>query len=206
MFTVQTLSEGKWPLIALGLLILATARFCPSRWALLLPVVLLLFTLAFFRDPDRQGPSDPNAIVAPADGRIVEIKPVAHGTQVAIFLSIFDVHVQRAPIAGTITKVEYHTGRFLDVRHPDASRLNENRVIEMVAPDGLRVAVRQIAGLIARRIVGWAGENARLERGDRLGMIKFGSRVELTLPAGVEVAAKVGDYAKGGETVVARRK
>jgi phosphatidylserine decarboxylase len=127
-------------------------------------------------------------------------------TMVAIFLSVFDVHVQRAPIDGEIKLVKYHKGKFLDARNMNASLENENRVIGLVGTDGFRVTVRQIAGMIARRIVGWADTGAKLGRGERLGMIRFGSRVELFLPSGTPVTAKVGDYAKGGETVLARRK
>ena len=125
---------------------------------------------------------------------------------VAIFLSVFDVHVQRAPIEGEIKFVRYNKGKFLDARNMNASLENENRVVGIVAADGYRVTVRQIAGLIARRIVGWADTGAKLAKGERLGMIKFGSRVELFLPTSAQIVAKVGDYAKGGETVLARRK
>jgi phosphatidylserine decarboxylase len=175
--------------------------------------VLLVFTISFFRDPQRTGPADPRAIVAPADGTIMEIRTVhepyflnGEATMVAIFLSVFDVHVQRAPIDGEIKFVKYHKGKFLDARNMNASLENENRVIGLVAADGYRVTVRQIAGMIARRIVGWADPGAKLARGERLGMIRFGSRVELFLPPGTQVTARVGDYAKGGETVLARRK
>jgi phosphatidylserine decarboxylase len=175
--------------------------------------VLLLFTISFFRDPQRAAPADPKAIVAPADGTIVEIQTVhepyflnGEATMVAIFLSVFDVHVQRAPIEGEIKFVKYNKGKFLDARNMNASLENENRVIGLVAADGFRVTVRQIAGLIARRIVGWADKGAKLSRGERLGMIRFGSRVELFLPPGISVTAQVGDYAKGGETILARRK
>ncbi len=174
---------------------------------------LLAFTISFFRDPERVVPGEPHSIVAPADGKVVEIR-TAHEphflksdtTMVAIFLSVFDVHVQRAPMAGEIKLVQYNRGKFLDARNPQASALNENRVIGIESPDGLRVTVRQVAGLIARRIVGWADTGAQLAKGDRIGMIRFGSRVELYLPAGVEVTVQVGKYAKGGETIVARRK
>jgi phosphatidylserine decarboxylase len=125
---------------------------------------------------------------------------------VAIFLSVFDVHVQRAPIAGEIKLVKYVPGKFLDARSPKVSEENENRIIGIETPDGLRVTVRQIAGLIARRIIGWADTGARLERGERFGMIRFGSRVETFLPPGTTVLVKVGDYAKGGETILARQR
>jgi len=217
MFTARTLLAGKWPILIFAALTVG-AMFLPCdvrlRVALAgIAAVLLLFAISFFRDPVRKAPADPKAIVAPADGTIVEIQTVhepyflnGEATMVAIFLSVFDVHVQRAPIDGEIKFVKYHKGKFLDARNMNASLENENRVIGLVAADGFRVTVRQIAGMIARRIVGWADKGAKLARGERLGMIRFGSRVELFLPPGTQVTARVGDYAKGGETVLARRK
>ena len=208
MFTARTLLAGKWPILIFAALTVG-AMFLPCdvrlRVALAgIAAVLLLFAISFFRDPVRK---------APADGTIVEIQTVhepyflnGEATMVAIFLSVFDVHVQRAPIDGEIKFVKYHKGKFLDARNMNASLENENRVIGLVAADGFRVTVRQIAGMIARRIVGWADKGAKLARGERLGMIRFGSRVELFLPPGTQVTARVGDYAKGGETVLARRK
>ena len=213
MFTTRTLLEGIWPILVLLALSLATIIWCPVRLAPALPLALLAFTISFFRDPIRKVPTAEKLIVAPADGRIVEIKKVnepsflkSEATMVAIFLSVFDVHVQRAPIDGEIKLVHYNKGRFHDARNPQASFENENRVIGIESPDGFRVTVRQIAGLIARRIVGWADTGAKVKMGERLGMIRFGSRVELFLPLGTEIAVKVGDYAKGGETIIARRK
>jgi phosphatidylserine decarboxylase len=213
MFTTRTLLEGKWPIAALAALTAATFIWCPVAWAPVLPLALLAFTISFFRDPERKPQGDANLIVAPADGRVVEIKSVqepdflkSEATRVAIFLSVFDVHVQRSPIAGEIKFVRYNPGRFLDARNPRASLANENRVVGIESADGVRVTVRQIAGFIARRIVAWADTGANLARGDRLGMIRFGSRVELFLPPDTEIVVKVGDHAKGGETIVARRK
>lgn len=213
MFTQRTLLEGKWPIGILAALALATAVWCPVPGMGLLPLALLLFTVSFFRDPEVEIPADAAVIVAPATGKIVEIKTVqephylkGESIRVAIFLSVFDVHVQRAPLAGTIRAVGYHPGKFLDVRHPKASEENEHRWIGLETADGYRVVVRQIAGLIARRIVGWCGDGAELAKGERYGMIKFGSRVELFLPPGTEIVARVGDYATGGATVLARRK
>jgi phosphatidylserine decarboxylase len=217
MFTARTLLAGKWPILIFAALTVG-AMFLPCGACLRgmltgISAVLLVFTISFFRDPQRTGPADPRAIVAPADGTIMEIRTVhepyflnGEATMVAIFLSVFDVHVQRAPIDGEIKFVKYHKGKFLDARNMNASLENENRVIGLVAADGYRVTVRQIAGMIARRIVGWADPGAKLARGERLGMIRFGSRVELFLPPGTQVTARVGDYAKGGETVLARRK
>jgi phosphatidylserine decarboxylase len=212
MFTTRTLLEGKWPILVLAVLSAATVFGCPARWTAVLPLALLGFTISFFRDPAANVPVGPGIIVAPATGRIVEIRTVndphflkGEATMVAIFLSVFDVHVQRAPIGGTIQFVRYNKGKFLDARNPNASLQNENRIVGIESEDGFRVTVRQISGLIARRIVGWADEGVALAKGERFGMIRFGSRVELFLPSGTEIAAKVGDYAKGGETIIARR-
>ncbi len=217
MFTARTLLAGKWPILIFAALAVG-AMFLPCgpwlRVALAgISAVLLVFTISFFRDPNRVAPKDPKTIVSPADGTIVEIRTVhepyflnGEAEMVAIFLSVFDVHVQRAPIDGEIKFVKYHKGKYLDARNMNASLENENRVIGLVAADGYRVTVRQIAGMIARRIVGWADPGAKLARGERLGMIRFGSRVELFLPPGTPITAKIGDYAKGGETVLARRK
>ncbi len=124
---------------------------------------------------------------------------------IAIFLSIFDVHVQRSPVAGTVKLVKYNPGKFLDARHPDAPARNESRTVGIETSDGFRVVIRQIAGLIARRIVGWKNEGDAVASAEHLGMIRFGSRVELYLPPDVEILVKPGQYAKGGETIVARR-
>jgi phosphatidylserine decarboxylase len=213
MFTTRTLLEGKWPLGVLAALAAATLVWCPVAWAPVFPLALLAFAISFFRDPEREVPADGKLIVAPAEGRIVEIKSVnephflkGEATMVAIFLSVFDVHVQRAPIDGEIKLVKYHPGRFLDARHPQSSMVNENRVVGIESADGFRVTVRQIAGMIARRIVGWADPGATLVKGERLGMIRFGSRVELFLPLETEIMVQLGDHAKGGETIIARRK
>jgi len=213
VFTARTLGEGKWPILVLAALSAATVIWCPVAWAPLLPLALLGFTISFFRDPDRDVPADPKALVSPADGKVVEVKTVnephflrGEAMMVAIFLSVFDVHVQRAPVAGVIKLVKYNRGRFLDARNPESATVNENRLVSIETADGLRVAVRQVAGFIARRIVGWGGEGARLTKGERIGMIRFGSRVELFVSKDCEIVAKVGDYAKGGETVLARRR
>ena len=217
MFTARTLWEGRWPLLVLGAptVFFFWVAMTGRGWGWVVGGVfaaLFAFTVSFFRDPERAVPTDPQTIVAPADGRIVEVRTITEphflkgdAQMVAIFLSVFDVHVQRAPLAGEIKLVKYVPGKFLDARSPKVSEENENRIIGIEAPDGMRVTVRQIAGLIARRIVGWADTGARLERGERFGMIRFGSRVELFLPRGTEIVAKVGDYAKGGETILARR-
>lgn len=213
MFTSRTLLEGKWPIVVLTAFSVAALVWCPVAWAPVLPVALLAFVVSFFRDPERDPPDDERAIVSPADGRVVEVQTLnephflkADAQMLAIFLSVFDVHVQRAPIAGDVKLAQYNRGQFLDARKAESATLNENRVVGIEGADGFRVTVKQIAGLIARRIVGWAGEGARLTKGERIGMIRFGSRVELYVPKECEIVAKVGEYAKGGETVLARRR
>lgn len=211
MFTTRTLLEGKWALLVLAALCVATFIWCPWRWAPAVPILLLAFTLSFFRDPARNISPNPRDIVSPADGKVTDVKTVrdpyfqkTDTVMVGIFLSVFDVHVQRSPIAGTIKLVQYNKGKFLDARKPECSTLNENRVVGIEGTDGFRVTVKQIAGLIAQRIVGWAGEGTKLEKGEHIGMIRFGSRVELFLPVGTEVTVKVGEHVQGGQ-VIARR-
>ena len=168
MFTIRTLLEGKWPILVLAALSVATIFGCPVRWAPILPPVLLVFTISFFRDPEANVPADPKLIVAPATGRIVEIKTVnephflkGEATMVAVFLSIFDVHVQRAPIGGTIQLVQYNPGKFLDARNPNASLQNEHRVDGRFSGDGAadfrpdRAADCRMGGV--RRAVGERG-------------------------------------------------
>ena len=218
MFNSRTLLEGKWAFLVLAALAVAgivVHQRVGGFWCLLgtgIAFALLAFSISFYRDPDRPCPPDPKDIVAPADGHVVEIIQVDEplflkgpATRVAIFLSVFDVHTQRMPIAGEIKFVQYTAGKFLDVRDRRASAMNESRFLGIEDANGYRVGVRQIAGLIARRIVGWADKGAKLEKGERFGMIRFGSRVEIFLPPGTVVSVKIGDYAKGGETILARR-
>ena len=211
MFTTRTLAEARGPILVLALLIVAAAIWHPPAAAV--PALLLMAVLAFFRDPRRVVPDAPEAIVAPADGKVVEIAAMpeefflgAEAVRISIFLSVFDVHVQRSPVAGTIRKVRREAGGYLDARNPRASTLNAARSIGVETQDGFRVVVRQLTGMIARRIVGWEEEGAVLAKGQRLGMIRFGSRVEIYLPVGTEVTVDLGQTVKGGETIVARRR
>jgi phosphatidylserine decarboxylase len=176
----------------------------------LLLVLLVAFVLYFFRDPERYVPADESIIVAAADGLVVGIdemeEPDFHlgpMIRVAIFLSVFDVHINRTPCDGTVKSTVYKAGKFLDVRHPQCSQLNEARSWWLETPHG-NVAVRQIAGLIARRIVAWAGEGTPLQRGQRFGMIRFGSRTEIFLPPECIVLVKIGDRVEGAATPIAK--
>jgi phosphatidylserine decarboxylase len=171
---------------------------------------VIAFVIYFFRDPDRALPSGEDIIVSAADGLVVGIdemeEPDFHlgpMIRIAVFLSVFDVHVNRTPCDGTVKSTVYRAGKFLDVRHPQASQLNECRAWRLETPRG-DIAVRQIAGLIARRIVAWAGEGSALARGERFGMIRFGSRTEVFLPADCIVLVKIGDRVEGAATPIAR--
>lgn len=170
--------------------------------------LLFLFCLFFFRDPERQPPDDPLAIVAAADGKIVAVKEVpedrflkSNAVQVSIFLSVFDVHVNRIPMSGTVRFFEYMQGKFLAAFNQRASTENEQTIIG-IEHAGTRILVKQIAGLIARRIVCHVKEGDAVERGSRFGLIKFGSRVDYLLPEDVKVAVKVGQRVVAGESVI----
>jgi phosphatidylserine decarboxylase len=203
------------PLCALLLLLSAIRVAIPVSGYVLFPIFLLTmasvaFVIYFFRDPERVVPADPDIIVSAADGLVVGIdemeEPDFHlgpMIRIAVFLSVFDVHVNRTPCNGMVKSTVYKAGKFLDVRHPHSSQLNECRSWWLDTPRG-HIAVRQIAGLIARRIVAWAGEGTALSRGQRFGMIRFGSRTEVFLPAECTVLVKLGDRVQGAATPIAR--
>lgn len=172
--------------------------------------IMILFTFYFFRDPQRRIPADEQLIVAPADGAVVEIVEVEEDEflkcpcrRIGIFLSIFDVHVNRAPIAGEIVYSEEKKGRYLDARNPASSKENASRTWAF-AGERATIVVRQITGAIARRICPWSRAGDRVEKGKRFGMIRFGSRTEIYLPLDVEILVREGQHVRGGETVVAR--
>jgi phosphatidylserine decarboxylase len=170
-------------------------------------IALALFCFAFFRDPDRIVPEDPGAIVAPADGRVVVITEEANagrpGTRISIFLAIWNVHVNRSPAAGVITKVDYHPGKFLAAWDAQASTQNEQNVFTLATPTG-NLEFKQIAGLVARRVVSWKKPQDVVGKGERIGLVRFGSRVDLWIPAGSELLVKVGDTVHGGSSMLAR--
>ena len=174
-------------------------------WAIV-PCLLAGFFLWFFRDPERAIPQESGALVSPADGKVTDVSIVttAEGrqTRISIFLSVLDVHVNRSPIAGVIRDIRYQRGKFLDARSKDCADQNEQNIVT-VEGDGQRVIFKQIAGLLARRIVFNFKVGDRLERGQRVGLIKFGSRTDVLLDTSARVAVKVGDRVKGGATVVA---
>ena len=204
----QTLLEARWILLILASVGVAVSFV--SMWLSLIFLALFLFTIAFFRDPNRPVPASPNLIVAPADGRVRDIVELdekeilkTKTRRVGIFLSIFDVHTNRAPIDGRIVYRQHHAGLCLDARDPNCSEKNEAMTWAFENPRG-RIVVRQLTGAIARRIVAWANVGDELKKGERFGMIRFGSRTELYLPLDAEVLVKTGDHVSGGSTVIAR--
>ena len=179
------------------------------RWVAAVFIFLGGFVLYFFRDPERKIPADPNTVVSPADGRVVEVvdepfdgKP---GRRISIFLSVWDVHVNRAPVAGEIRRVEYRPGRFYAALRSRASTENEQNVICIATPAG-EMVFKQIAGWIARRVLCWKAEGDRVARGERVGMIRFGSRVDVWLPPEAEVLVQRGQHVAGGSSILARWK
>jgi phosphatidylserine decarboxylase len=190
------------PLIAAGVLL---GWLASPAWAII-PVLLAAFFLWFFRDPERSIPQEAGAVVSPGDGKVTDVSTVALGsgkqTRISIFLSVFDVHVNRSPIAGVVRDVRYRRGKFLNAMNAVSAEQNEQNVVT-VEGDGQRVVFKQIAGLLARRIVFHPRIGDRLERGQRVGLIKFGSRVDVLLDASAQINVKVGDRVQGGASVLA---
>jgi phosphatidylserine decarboxylase len=203
-----------WPLVALTIAALLLGD--PWCWLALVPVVLLVWLISFFRDPARRIPDDPQAIVAPADGRVVDVTPLAQydfiggpAVRIGIFLSIFNVHINRAPTNGRVVEMHYHPGEFLNAMRPESADRNEFMWIglERAERPPQRFAVRQISGMLARRIVCTLRPGQTVTQGQKFGMIKLGSRTELILPAdAAEVLVHVGDKVRAGRDIVARWK
>jgi phosphatidylserine decarboxylase len=201
--------EGYWfglPPLVVGLLLLTfTAPI--SLVAGVVLVFLALFTFYFFRNPNRKIPMEPGVVVSPADGRVVVVKDEANagrpGKRISIFLAIWNVHVNRSPAAGTITKLEYKPGKFLAAWAEKASLENEQNVFTLSSEYG-EMEFKQIAGWVARRVVSWKKSGEMVGRGELVGLVRFGSRVDVWLPEGAEVVVKVGENVKGGSSVVAR--
>lgn len=174
-------------------------------WALI-PLALSFFFFWFFRDPERQIPQTSGALVSPADGKVTDVSVVNEGgekrTRISIFLSIFDVHVNRSPIAGVVRDVRYQRGEFLNAMNQASAERNEQNIVT-VEGDGQTVVFKQIAGLLARRIVFYPKIGDRLERGQRVGLIKFGSRVDVFFDSEATLQVKSGDRVRGGSSILA---
>ncbi|MDP6685098.1 MAG: phosphatidylserine decarboxylase family protein [Candidatus Marinimicrobia bacterium] len=173
-----------------------------------IPGLLLLFCLNFFRDPKRKIPQEKGIIVSPADGKIVQIKPVedpeiGKSNLISIFLNVFNVHMNRTPIGGSVNKVQYKKGKFLAAFNHSASDENEQSDISIHSTEGI-IKVKQIAGLLARRIRCYVKKGNQINTGDKLGFIMFGSRVDIILPEHIDLRVKLGQKVKGGESIIAK--
>jgi len=192
----------------LPLLVLAVAAYLLGWAAAAIACVFLaLFIFSFFRDPERVIPNEAGAIVSPADGRVVVVTEEDYGgrpgKRVSIFLAVWNVHVNRAPAEGTITNLEYKPGKFLAAMREQASLENEQNVFAL-STDAGEMVFKQIAGLIARRVVSWKKAGDRVARGQRIGLVRFGSRADVWLPRDAQMLVKVGDHVKGGASVLAK--
>jgi phosphatidylserine decarboxylase len=185
-----------------GILMWATGTWV---WSIV-PVLLALFFLWFFRDPQRNVPQGAGLIVSPADGLVTETvrieTPRGPRQRVSIFLNVFDVHVNRSPIAGEVMSVRYQKGKFLNAMNEDSAESNEQNIVT-VQGEGMEIVFKQIAGLIARRIIFNHREGDRVQRGQRVGLIKFGSRTDIILPAEAEIRVTTGQRVKGGSSIIA---
>ena len=204
----QTLYEGRW--IFAILLVFAALSWFFLPWLAIVFALLILYTLAFFRDPERDSAADAFAVVAAADGVVADISEIeepevvkATMKRVGIFLSVFDVHTNRAPVEGRVTYRQHHEGLCLDARSEHCTTKNEAMTWAFENPRAT-IVVRQLTGAIARRIVGWSKVGDELKKGERFGMIRFGSRTEVYLPLDATVLVKVGDRVAGGSSIIAR--
>lgn len=198
---------GYVPVVVTALLAVIALWFFPPDWNIWvgLPLALIFVLLAnFFRDPERRVPDRQGVFaVAPADGRVVLVRNDGKGLQISIFLSVLDVHVNRMPVAGTIVKIVHTPGRFFAAYRAEASTENERESIEIESPSVGRVVCTQVAGLLARRIDNWVQEGESLRIGERYGMIRFGSRVDLLLPSKFRALVREGARVKAGSTPLA---
>ncbi len=191
-----------------ALLLVAAVVWYGTHIAVLaaIPVLLAFFFLWFFRDPARRIPTEPGAIVSPADGKVEEAEWIettaGPRVRISIFLNVFDVHVNRVPVSGVVSRVEYRAGQFLNAMNAESAVHNEQTLVTVDAGE-YSVSFKQIAGLLARRIVCDLREGDRVERGQRMGLIKFGSRVDVLLPASVDLRVRAGERVKGGSSVLA---
>jgi phosphatidylserine decarboxylase len=197
------------PIIALGLGLVVLFGWLGSRIGLSLSGLFAIFAISFFRDPERVSPGGKGAILAPADGRVLLVEEQGNGPggtertlKISIFMSVFNCHVNRIPLAGVIEEIDYRPGKFFSAHQDRASGQNEQNILHLKTEQGDRFTVVQIAGLIARRIVCWVRSGDRVNAGDRFGLIQFGSRVDLYLPLETRVTLKRGDRTKAGLTVV----
>jgi phosphatidylserine decarboxylase len=192
------------PIVAIA----ALCAFFKFAAAAVLLLLLAVFVAYFFRNPAREIPTGEHLVVSPADGKVIRIAGIPEsaeempgGRNVSIFLNIFDVHVNRAPIGGKLERLEYKRGRFKVAYDEQAPAVNEQNILA-IQGDGVRIVVKQIAGLIARRVICWKRPGNLLRRGELFGLIRFGSRVDIMVPKEIKVLVKVGDRVRGGSSVI----
>jgi phosphatidylserine decarboxylase len=201
--------EG-WPFLAIAVAAALLVAWLAGPWWSLPLWLAAIFVLQFFRDPPREVPEDPRAVVAPADGRIVAVEKARdpwlerEALKISVFMNVFNVHSNRAPVDGTVKQVWYHAGRFLNAALDKASVDNERNALWLRTRGGTDVTCVQVAGLIARRILCYVSAGAELQRGERFGFIRFGSRVDVYLPLDAQPVAAIGDKVYAAESVLAR--
>lgn len=200
--------EGIPFIIPLGVVTLI-AFFSGFTWVTVLFFLSTLFVVWFFRNPERTIPDNPLQLISPADGKVIRIEEVASDERsgrsflkISIFMNVFNVHVNRIPYSGEVFAIRYKPGKFLSANLDKASALNERNTVMIRTDDGREIMTVQIAGLIARRIVCWLKESAKVKKGERFGLIRFGSRVEVFLPLGSTLLVKIGDRVRAGETPI----
>ena len=199
------------PFILSGVALVIACLAVPGWMGAGLFIVYTLFALWFFRDPDRITPSGDNLVICPADGQVVEVLQldnvpymVGPVTKVGIFMSPFSVHVNRAPVSGEVELVVYKQGLYVNASYERASLVNEHNAVILKREDGVRVMFVQVAGFVARRIVCYLAKGDRLTAGERIGLIRFGSRVDVYMPQDAEILVQIGDAATAGETVLGK--
>jgi phosphatidylserine decarboxylase len=204
------LAREGFPFVFIGFFLTFLIFLLGFKYLSILAGVISLFIIFFFRDPKRNNEAPLNAVLTPADGTILDIKHLEDGNnplgepsiKVSIFMSIFNVHVNRMPVGGTVEKITYQPGRFFSANLDKASQYNENNRITLRTSDSRRIVVIQIAGLIARRIACWINEKEQVMAGQRFGLIRFGSRLEVFLPVNSKITAQPHQRVKAGETII----
>jgi len=201
------IAQEGYPFIIFSLVVTAFVAFLSVLWLLVLAVLITFFIIWFFRNPERHFLEDEKVVISPADGKVIKIEDVEMNDtitgklkKISIFMNVFNVHVNRAPYEGKIEAINYHEGKFLSANLDKASLDNERNEVKIRTADGRAIWAVQIAGLIARRIVCWVPVGAALKKGERFGLIRFGSRVDIYLPDDSRIAVKLGDKVKAGES------
>jgi phosphatidylserine decarboxylase len=201
------------PFILIGCLLTLLLLLLPFYWPACIAAILTIFVISFFRDPERQSNAPESAVLSPADGRVCQISKISapqnplgsDAIKISVFMSIFNVHVNRIPMGGTILNIKYRAGKFFSANLEKASEQNESNTLILESNKNFKIAVVQIAGLIARRIACWVEKNDMVRRGQRFGLIRFGSRLDVYLPVDVSITVDMGQKVKSGETVIAQR-